>query len=269
MSADPLHETVVRTRAGRRIRFALTVLLVCQVHGRAQTGPVPPCGSDPIPAYAGLDSPPNVTFWSQSDFGRDWRPPSCTGWTTTGFATLVTTAARFRYPAGAEGLVRKVGAISERAGMRYWSTTHQRWQTLVESAHALTGAQGVRRQDFTAAEMTAGTELYLEQVDNLSGAAIYRMRIDEASPNRLVFDVENVSTMRYFLITLFHPGEIQSIYFLDRESDDVWRCYSIARTGPNASRLSTGHAASSINRAVAFYRSLAGIPTDQDPPAAR
>src|SRR5208283_2808430 len=112
--------------------------------------------------------------------------------------------------------------------------------------------------------MTAGNALYLEQVDNLTGAAIYRMQIDEASADRLVFDFENVSTVRYFFVPLFHPGEMQSIYFLDRESNDVWRYYSIARTGLNASRLSTGHEASSINRAVAFYRSLAGIPTDQE-----
>ena len=75
--------------------------------------------------------------------------------------------------------------------------------------------------------------------------------------------------MRYSFVTLFHPGEMQSIYFLDRESADVWRYYSIARTGRNASRLAAGHESSSINRAVAFYRSLAGIPTDQEPPAAR
>lgn len=75
--------------------------------------------------------------------------------------------------------------------------------------------------------------------------------------------------MRYLFVTLFHPGEMQSIYFLDRESDYVWRYYSIARTGRKASRLAAGHEASSINRAVAFYRSLAGIPTDLEPPAAR
>ncbi len=211
-----------------------------------------------------------MKFWSQSDVGRDWRPPACTGWTTTGFATLVTAAGRFRYASGAEGLLRHIGAISERAGMRYWSTTHQKWRTLIVSASASSGAQlGHQREDFTPGELTAGKMLYLEQVDNLSGTAIYRMQIDEASPDRVVFDVENVSTMRYFLVTLFHPGEVQSIYFLDRESDDVWRCYSIARTGPGASRLATGHAASSINRAAAFYRSLVGIPTDQEPPAAR
>ena len=154
--------------------------------------------------------------------------------------------------------------------MRYWSTTHKQWQTLIVNAHALAGSQpGHRRQDFTLAEMKEGQVLYFEQVDNLSGTAIYRMHIQEASDDRLVFDVENVSTVRYFLVTLFHPGEMQSIYFLDRESDNVWRYYSIARTGRNASRLATGHASSSINRAVAFYRSLAGIPTDQEPPAAR
>jgi hypothetical protein len=95
------------------------------------------------------------------------------------------------------------------------------------------------------------------------------MRVAEASADRVVFDVENVSIMRYLFVTLFDPGEMQSVYFLDRESDSVWRYYSIARTGRDASRLATGHPSSSINRAVAFYRSLAGIPADQEPPAAR
>jgi hypothetical protein len=63
------------------------------------------------------------------------------------------------------------------------------------------------------------------------------MHIREASADRLVFDVENVSTMRYLLIPFLHPGEMQSIYFLDRESENVWRCYSIMRRGKNANLL--------------------------------
>jgi len=154
--------------------------------------------------------------------------------------------------------------------MRYWSVTHNHWQTLIVTAHALTVPQaGRRRQDFTPAEMTQGKVFYLEQTDNLSGTAIYRLSIQEASADRIVYSLENVSVMRYLLVTLFDPGEMQSIYFLDRESDNVWRYYSIARTGRDSSRLTAGHAASSINRAVAFYRWLAGVPTDQDPPAAR
>ena len=167
-------------------------------------------------------------------------------------------------------MLRRIGAVSELAGMRYWSTTHQQWQTLIVSAHALTGPPpGRRRQDFMPEEMQSGNTLFLEQTDNLSGTAIYRIHITEASADRLVFDLENVSIMRFLFVTLFHPGEMQSIYFLDRESADVWRYYSMTRTGRNASRLATGHASSSINRAVAFYRSLVGIPTDQEPPAAR
>ena len=223
-----------------------------------------------MPPYPALDDSPVVKFWSEADFGRDWRPPPCTGWAAAGFATLVTTAARFRYTAGAEGLLRHIGAVSELAGMRYWSTSHRQWRTLIVDAHALTGPQPTqRREDFTPDEMKEGKVLYFEQADNISGKAIYRMRITKASADRLVFDVENVSVMRYAFLTLFRPGEMQSIYFLDRESADVWRYYSIARTGRNASRLAAGHASSSINRAVAFYRSLAGIPTDREPPAAR
>jgi hypothetical protein len=245
-------------------------LLFCLARGYAQSGPQPPCGTEPIPPYPGLDNSPIVKFWSGSDLGRDWRPPACTGWAELGFSTLISTVARFRYTSGTEGLLRHIGAASELAGMRYWSTTHKQWQTLIVDAHALTGLQPAQpRKDFTPDEINQGKVLYFEQADNLSGKAIYQMRITEASVDRVVFHVENVSTMRYFFVTLFHPGEMQSVYFLDRESDTVWRYYSIARTGRNASRLAAGHAASSINRAVAFYRSLAGIPTDQEPPAAR
>jgi hypothetical protein len=75
--------------------------------------------------------------------------------------------------------------------------------------------------------------------------------------------------MRYFLIPLFHPGEMQSVHFIERESADIWRYYSIARTGKDASSLTVGHEASSINRAVAFFRYISGIPTDKEPPAMR
>jgi hypothetical protein len=109
----------------------------------------------------------------------------------------------------------------------------------------------------------------LNKVDNLSGNAIYRMHLAEASADRLVIDVENVSTMHYLFIPLFHPGELQSIYFLDRESENVWRYYSIVRTGMNANRMIAGNEPSAVNRAVAFYRYFVGIPTDREPPAAR
>jgi hypothetical protein len=233
-------------------------------------GPQPPCGKEPILPYPGLEDSAIVKSWSESDLGRDWRPPACTGWTAVGFTRLVTTAARFHHTWEAEGLLRHIGAISELAGMRYWSTTHRQWQTLIVDAYALTDLQhGQRREDFTPDEMKEGKALYFGQVDNLSGKAIYRMHIAEASADRLVFDVENVSTMRYLFIPILHPGEMQSIYFLDRESENVWRYYSIVRIGKHANRLIAGNESSAVNRAVAFYRYQVGIPTDQEPPTAR
>ena len=236
----------------------------------AEPGPQPPCGKEPIPPYPGLNDSAIAKSWSESEFGRDWKPPACTGWSAAGFTTLVTTVARFRHDTEAAGLLQRMGAISQLAGMRYWSTTHKRWQTLVVDAHALTALRsGQRREDFTPAEMKEGSVLYFEQADNLSGKAIYRMHVAEASADRIVIDVENVSTMRYLFIPIFHAGETQSICFLDRESENVWRYYSIVRTGKNANRLIAGNEASAVNRAVAFYRYLAGIPTDREPPAAR
>jgi hypothetical protein len=245
-------------------------MLFCQIWGYAQSGPQPPCGGEPVPAYPALDDSAIVTAWSKSDLGRDWRPPACTDWSAVGFTTLVSTVARFRYALEAEGLLRRIGAISQLAGIRYWSTTHKQWQTLILEAHALTDLEHARRrEDFTSAEMKEGKALYFEQADNLSGRAIYRMHISEASADRLVFDVENVTTMRYLLIPILRPGEMQSIYFLDRESDDVWRYYSIVRTGKNANWMIAGNQSSSVNRAVAFYRALVRISTEQEPPAAR
>ena len=253
-----------------RCATLLLAAMLSPVVGFAQTGPQPPCGNQPVPAYPALGDSAVAKLWSRPEFGSNWKPPACTGWSAVGYTTLVTTTARFRNASGVEGLLRHIGAISELAGMRYWSTTHQGWQTLISEAYALTGAQsGQRRDGFSPAEMLPGKFLYFAQTDNLTGKGVYRMHIAEVSDDRLVYDVENVNTMRYLFLPIFHPGEEQSVYFLDRESDDVWRYYSMMRTGINASGLVTRNDSSAINRAVAFYRRLAGIPTDQEPPAAR
>jgi hypothetical protein len=255
----------------RRLALALAI---CHVLFAAQTGPQPPCGAEPVPPYPALDATATSKLWSRAEFGRDWKPPACTGWTSTGFSTLVSTVARFHYAGSPEDLLRHVGEISLLAGTRYWSTTHQKWEVLIPDAYALTGRDNSRRRaNFTADEMKPGSLLYFDQTDNLTGKGVFRMHVAEVSPDRIVFDIENVSTLRYLLVPIFHPGDVQSVYFLDREQDreqgNVWRYYSILRTGLNASSLVTSNDSSAINRAIAVYRRFVGIPTDQEPPAAR
>src|SRR3954467_12544294 len=111
--------------------------------------------------------------------------------------------------------------------------------------------------------------LYFAQHDNRStGDVVYRLRVREVTPDRLVVRVENVSAVCYLLIPLAGPGDLQSLYFLERRSPDEWGYYSLARTGAGASSLTEGHGASYVNRAVALFRHLACFPTDQEPPAA-
>ena len=264
MSIAPLYR-----RLSRIVPLIVLAAILCgEGSSRADAGPQPPCGSAPFPPYPDLENSPAVRAWDRAGSGRDWTPPACTGWTDPGFTTLVATVARFRHASGVEGLLRRIGAISGHTGIRYWSTTRKRWQTLIINSHALSDATGERRrEDFSPGEMAEGGSLYFQQEDNLSGKGIYRMRIRSASPDRLVFDTENTGTIHYLLLPMFRPGGMQTITFLDRESQDVWRYYSITRTSRNASRLTAGYEASSINRAVAFYRYLAGIPTDKEPPA--
>ncbi len=249
-------------------RLILPALLALQ-YAFAQSGPQPPCGTAPVPLWAALGETASVKSWSDSGAGRDWKPPACVGWTDAGFTTLVTTAARFRHTTGADGLLRRIGAISELSGMRYWSTTHQQWQTLIVQAYALDAAQPPRRRrDFTVDELKPGHALPYVQIDNLTGRSVYSLRILESAPDRIVCEVENVSTLRYFLFPVFAPGDIRTVVFLDRESEGVWRYYGIMRIGRNVSRRIAGNDASAVNRAVAFYRHLVGIPTGEEPPTA-
>lgn len=274
MGADAVLSKRYTARARRRARvpvgLALVAMLLGEAGAHAQAGPRPPCGGESIPAHPPLDAPAVATAWRLADLGRDWKPPVCTGWSTTGFLALVSTVARVRNPLEMDGLLGHIGAISELAGLRYWSTTRQRWQVFIEEASAVTSSEGGRRRaDFTSDEMRAGAQLYFEQVDNLSGKGTYRMHIAEVSADRLVFDIENVSTLRYHWIPILHPGDSQSFYVLDREPEHVWRFHSLTRTGQHASRLLAGNDASAVNRAVAFYRHIAGVVDVQEPPAAR
>lgn len=233
-------------------------------------GPKPPCSNEVDPSYPALDEQVVTKPWSAAYLGRDWDPPTCLGWDSNGFTTLVTTVATFRFQAEEAGLLHNFGAVSQWKGLRYWSVTHKQWRTLITDGYALSAPQGgQRRADFTATEMAQENVLYFEQENNLTGKGTYRMQIVRASNDHIEIKIDNVSAIRYLLVPVLHPGDPQSVYFLDRESGDNWHYYSIVRTGKSASRLLAVSESSAINRAVAAYRHIVGIPDTTEPPAAR
>jgi hypothetical protein len=153
--------------------------------------------------------------------------------------------------------------------VRYWSVSKKRWQDLVTEAHALEGPDGThRRADFAADEMKPGRDLYFRQTNGGSGSVVYRMRVREVASDRLVLETENTTGVRLLVMPLFKPGDLRSVYFFERASPGVWSYYSLTGVHRGASPLAQGHEPSYINRAIAIFRHAAGIPTDQEPPAA-
>ena len=259
--------------AARRWRWcalALLSLVFVQTAAAAEV-PSPPCGGPPQPSYAAPGEPEHSGTWTRSDLGDNWAPPSCTGWTGTDFRIVAALAGRFRDPASADQLLARFGSISSQMGLRYWSATEHQWRELITAASAVDGPAGKqRRVDFSAAELRSGRDLYYSQTDNRSaGQVVYRMRALEARPDRIVIAVENVTSIRLLLFTLFPPGSVQSLHFLERQPDGGWGYYSLTRTRANSSFLTGGFASSYVNRAAAFYRHIAGLPAEDMPAAAR
>ncbi|MGL6112200.1 MAG: DUF6675 family protein, partial [Rubrivivax sp.] len=237
----------------------------------ADDGPQAPCGVAPSPGFSEPGAAPNVRSWSSGKLSRDWVAPACTGWTVPGFDVLVAVAGSFRHEGDVDELRARIGAISSLKAIRYWSTTDTAWRPLVTEAFALNGPDlDQKRPDFSAAHLAKGQTLYYAQSDNRStGKTIYRQRVLEFDRERLVVGSENASAVKMMIMTLFGAGDLQSVVFLERRAPGVWAFYSLSRARAGSSMLGGGHEASYINRAVAFYRHVAGIPTDLEPPAAR
>ncbi len=135
-----------------------------------------------------------------------------------------------------------------------------RLANLITRASALEGPEANRpRLDFTLAEMRSGADLYFAQAENRAGGdVVYRMRVRDFGPSRFVVAIDNVSPVSRYLVTLFNPGDLYSIHFIERREPGVWGYYGLAWAGDSlVSRLAVPEA-SYVNRALALYRHFLG-----------
>jgi hypothetical protein len=275
MTAERLPKAVPRPifrRATARI-ILMTVALGASVATRADwDGPVsPPCESDLTqPPYAPVGAPPNVTIWEGTRRPASAALSSCLAWPAAQTQKLVAVAGTFETADGSDKLISRFGDISSLKLVRYWSTTEQSWRPLLLAATAVTSKTGGQpRGNFTSAELENGQDVYLSQRDGrVANDVTYRMRLRVHKPDRIVIETENVTSMRWFTLTLFKPGDLRSTYFLEHRSAGTWSYYALTTIAPG-NWLPAGHDKSYINRVVAMYRYLAGIPTDLEPPPAR
>jgi hypothetical protein len=245
------------------VRILLAIALVFALIGgvsAADQNPVPPCGgAAPYPVYAAVDAPPAVKVWS-GDSLATWKPPACLGWSAKDDGVLVGLAGTFHFNGSTDDLLKRFGAISALKGLQYWSVTDGRWRTLINSASALVSPDtGHSRPDFTLAEMKSGHELYFAQQDNrTSEEVVYRMKVSDLTADGFVVAVENLTPVRSFMLTLFDPGDLQSVHFVKREALGVFRYYGLAFAGESLASSLALPEASYVNRALALYGHLSG-----------
>jgi hypothetical protein len=181
--------------------------------------------------------------------------------------TIKLTAA-FPWSGDVEDLLRRMGSISLIKGTKYWSVTDHRWQELITDAAALAGPdQGLRRQDFLPAELRSNQDRYYVQYDNRSSTGvIHRLKILDVGEDFIDVSTENLTALRLSWIYAIAPQDLKSAYFIRKVAVGRWSYVQIttARLGWAATLQSVQ--SSLINRMVANYRYLAGIPTDREPP---
>ena len=226
----------------------------------AQAEPIPPCGDSIFPAYAEFDRPPRVQVWSGGALGANWIPPPCTGWTSHGFRVLTAIAATFRD--NRNGILDRLGAVSALTGIRYWSVSVKAWEPLVTMATALTGPDPSSSGRLHRHEIADGKDLFYAQSDNRSSgkvstaSACWRpagppQLLDREHQPHQAMDGHPVRAGRVAVLPCPRPPVTDHLDIL-----------GLSRTGLGANILTGGHERSYENRAIAFYRFLAGIPTD-------
>ena len=154
---------LLRTRALCYVLVAIA--FVTQVaHHAAAVEPLPPCASNPYPAYAPLGPLPALALWQAGELPAGWIPPACTGWAPREDSVVFAVAGRFKHEGSFDALLARAGAFSRQTEIRRWNVKTERWEQQYKASAELTGPDpDLRRPDFKAAEFVEGARLYFVQ----------------------------------------------------------------------------------------------------------
>ena len=262
---------LLRTRRpGQAVAVIAFVLLVVARHAAAAE-PLVPCGSNPFPAYAPPGPLPTFALWRAGELPTGWVPPACTGWAPREGGIVVAVAGRFKHAGPFDALLARMGAFSRQTEIRRWNMKKGRWEQQYKSSAALKNPDpDSRRSDFMPAEFGTGARLYFVQdaPDSL-GPIVHELTVRERSATRLVMTTRNISKGRAFGWSVIDPGGLEGFFTVEHEAGPLWRCYALTRVHLLIPDAMAPPPEDFLNKAVALFRFLAGLPTDTEPPAIR
>jgi len=252
---------------GRVLRKLLALAILAAPAAAQAEMPHPPCGAIPVPLHGTADGRPSVIVRAGTDLRHTgWQPPSCLAW--SGDSRLVVAlAGQLQSALSMDQLLMRLGAVSAYPSIKYWSAGRRQWRPLALEAAVTEGPAGREtRPDLAPEQFVAGRDHYYFERGSDTGRTVHRLRLRERSADRAVISIENQSPIRIAGFTAFEPGALQSVIFLERRGLGLWSFYEITRAGEASSALAARREGSFVNRLAAFYRYMAGVPTDLDPP---
>lgn len=212
---------------------------------------------------------PLISSWRANDADRGEISEECLRLLPGAFKLSVAAAARIKIRGGADAVLDRFGAISTMVGIKYWSLTDRAWKTLIVNAAALDGPDGQKRQDFKAGELRNGDAYFSQQDNRTPGAVTYRMHLLRSSADQVVINVTNVTSVKFHMVPLFRPGDLQSVYILRKVSPDEWTYLNISGAKKSLGFLGGDEEGSFRNRVFAFYRHFSAFPMEQNDHLAR
>lgn len=251
-----------------RLSGALALLFVSLPVG-AQDTPYLPCDGEPDPPHAAVGAAPNIRVITQE--GYVWDAPRCSGWGKGKYALLIAVAARFEHTGGVDAIVRKFSKISALRNVRYWSTSAQAWRDLFGTAYALGQTQKeAKRADFEPKDLVPGpVRHFWAEERGPVGGAIFRLRVLERTPERLVVDIRNQRAVQPLAHPKISAGGYRHLFIFEQEANGVWRYFGMTGLRGSGGAVITWIRGSYLNRAIALFRYVSGVPMEKEPPAAR
>ncbi len=181
---------------------------------------------------------------------------------------MVTALSASLHASSLDELLARYGALSQYKSIRFWSTMHQVWEELVTSAGFVDGpAARYSHPDLVPADFVPGRVFYYYEIDR-TGRTISRLTVRQRTEDRVELATENISAVRFGIFTLFQPQALQTATFFEQRGPGEWGFYQTIGVGEGSDFIAVRSPSPYINRLTAFYRYMAGIPTDSLPPAA-
>ncbi len=256
---------------GDRIAAVLAAccLLATLAEARAALPPLPPCAGEAIPARSSQGTQPSVTVWRTRALPKNWQLASCSGLAPPSDAVFIGVAGEIRHDGDALSLLARIGAVGKQTDMLYWSISRGDWRKLLVDASALSGPDPeLRRPDFKLEEMRPGARLHmLYDDDEDPGPVLFESEVREAGRDGFVTVMRNLTAMHLMGVSIAGPGDVSSMVSIRRVGPGRFNYYSLSAVALAPLAAAMVSDSSHINRAVASFRYLAGIPGDRDPPA--